>query len=214
MFTGIIQQVGTLGAVQSRAGGASLVIRHAPWEPALVQGESVAVQGVCLTVTAARPTEFACDTLAETLAKTTLGGQKPGALLNLERAMQLQDRLGGHLVTGHVDGTGQVLGRQPAGEDWIIEIGCDDALLAGIVSKGSIACDGVSLTVAALRKTSFTVHIIPHTWEHTALRALHAGDPVNLETDMIGKYVQRFLALQQSGPGLTEEDLRRAGFGA
>jgi riboflavin synthase len=191
----------------------SFAIRHAPWDSPLEPGESVAVQGVCLTVTAAEAGEFACDALQETLRRTDLGAKRPGAPLNLERALRLQDRLGGHLVTGHVDGTGTLLARQASGRDWILEIGCGPELMAGIVPKGSITCNGVSLTVAELRRSSFTVHLIPHTWDHTSLRALEPGEAVNLETDLIGKYVARALRAARGEAGLTLDDLQRAGFG-
>jgi riboflavin synthase len=213
MFTGLIQQVGTLGGATPRGTGRRLVIRHQGWDPALAAGESVCVQGACLTVTEQRPNEFACDVLGETLAKTSLGAARPGAKLNLERALRADDRLGGHLVTGHVDGTGRLRSRARAGDDWVLEIGCEARLMAGIVPKGAVACDGVSLTVADLRASSFTVHIIPHTWARTALGDLGIGAPVNIETDIIGKYVQRALAGAGRGGGLTLDDLRRAGFG-
>ena len=212
MFTGLIQHVGSLAGLRTRGAARSLAIRHEPFDAPLALGESVAVQGVCLTVTERRVNEFACDVLVETLARTNLGSKGPGARLNLERALRADERLGGHLVTGHVDGTGAVLARERAAEDWVLEIGCDDGLMAGIVLKGAIACDGVSLTVAALRRTSFTVHIIPFTWEHTSLCDRAVGDRVNLETDIIGKYVQRYLALKGSENGLTLDDLRKAGF--
>jgi riboflavin synthase len=212
MFTGLIQQIGALAEIRTRSAGRSLVIHHAPWDPLLSVGESVAVQGACLTVTAACATEFACDVLKETLAKTSLGQKAPGARLNLERALRADERLGGHIVTGHVDGAGRLLGRERAGDDWVLEIGCVDELLSGIVPKGAVACDGVSLTVAELRRASFTVHLIPFTWAHTSLSDLHPGDAVNIETDVIGKYVQRHLAVQREGSGLTMDDLRKAGF--
>ena len=212
MFTGIIQQVGSLGARVPRGDGASLVIRHGPWETSLVPGESVAVQGVCLTVTSFRKGEFTCDVLVETLKKTSLSTTAPGAALNLERALRVDERLGGHLVTGHVDGLGSVKGLHVKGADWILEIACDEALLAGIVPKGSIAIDGVSLTVAVLNERSFTVHLIPHTLDHTSLKALKQGMPVNLETDIVGKYVQRYLGRMRDGQGVTLEKLRAAGF--
>jgi riboflavin synthase len=212
MFTGLIQQVGTLAGKKTRGEGMSLVIRHTPWETPLVVGESVAVQGACLTVTSLHAGEFTCDVLAETLKKTTLGGTSAGAKLNLERALRADERLGGHIVTGHVDGPGTVEAIAQKGADWILEITCGDELLSGIVPKGSIAIDGVSLTVADLRPKSFTVYLIPHTWSHTSLHALKTGRQVNLETDLIGKYVQRYLGRMQGGKGVTMETLRSAGF--
>jgi len=212
MFTGLIQQIGTLAGKKPRGDGMSLVIRHEPWESPLVLGESVAVQGACLTVTTLHAGEFTCDVLAETLKKTTLGASSPGAKLNLERALRADERLGGHIVTGHIDGPGTVLAIEQKGADWIVEVACGDELLTGIVPKGSIAIDGVSLTVADLRPKSFTVHLIPHTWTHTSLHALKTGRQVNLETDIIGKYVQRYLSRMQGGKGVTMEKLLSAGF--
>jgi riboflavin synthase len=212
MFTGIIQQVGTLSGKKARGDGMSLVIRHEPWDTALGVGESVAVQGACLTVTSFHAGEFSCDVLAETLKKTTLGDISPGAKLNLERALRADERLGGHIVTGHIDGPGKVLSIEQKGADWILEVVCGDELLTGIVSKGSITIDGVSLTVAELRDKSFVVHLIPQTWSHTSLQALRKGYRVNLETDLIGKYVQRTLVRMQGGKGVTMEKLQAAGF--
>lgn len=212
MFTGLVQQVGTLAAKKARGDGKSLVIRHSTWDSPLVMGESIAVQGACLTVAAIRTGEFACDVLSETLDKTTLGELPTGAKVNLERALRADERLGGHIVTGHIDGPGKVLALAQKGVDWILEVACDDELLAGIVPKGSVAIDGVSLTVADLRAKSFTVHLIPHTWSHTSLHALQVGRVVNLETDVIGKYVQRYLGRMQGAKGVTMETLRAAGF--
>lgn len=189
-----------------------LVIHHAPWDASLFVGESVAVQGGCLTVTTLRAGEFTCDVLHETLEKTTLGALSLGAPLNLERALRADERLGGHIVTGHIDGQGKVAALEQKGADWILEVACSPELLAGIVPKGSIAINGVSLTVAALRSKSFTVHLIPHTWSHTSLHALKTGHSVNLETDLIGKYVQRYLARMHAEHGVTLEKLRTAGF--
>lgn len=210
MFTGLIQQVGKLAGRKARAGGQSLVIRHEPWDSSLIPGESVAVQGACLTVTSVRKAEFTCDVLAETLDKTNLRLAETGAALNLERALRADDRLGGHIVTGHIDGKGVATGLTPKGADWILEVSCDTELLTGIVPKGSVTIDGVSLTVAELRAASFTVHLIPHTWDHTSLQFLKKGRSVNLETDIIGKYVQRYLERMQGGKGMTMEKLMSA----
>lgn len=212
MFTGLVQQVGTLSGRKPRGNGMSLVIRHAPWESPLVLGESVAVQGACLTVTTLQAGAFTCDVLAETLDKTTLGATPVGAKLNLERALRADERMGGHIVTGHVDGSGTVQGITRCATDWILEIACSDELLDGIVPKGSITIDGVSLTVAELKPKSFCIHLIPHTWDHTSLNALKKGMTVNLETDLIGKYVQRTLGRMRGGQGLTMEKLFSAGF--
>jgi riboflavin synthase len=214
MFTGLIQRVGTLAERKTRGDGLSFVIRHDPWDSPLELGESVAVQGACLTVTARTQGQFTCDVLGETLAKTHLGKKDVGALLNLERALRLDERLGGHLVTGHVDGQGRVAGIDRKGNDWVLEVRATAELLGGMVSKGSVAVDGVSLTIAALQPSSFTVHLIPHTWDHTSLRGLKTGDPVNLENDLIGKYVARHLERLQPSGGVTLERLRAAGYPA
>jgi len=212
MFTGLVQQVGTLTAKKPRGDGMSLVIRHAPWDSPLIKGESVAVQGACLTVTSVRTGEFSCDVLNETLKKTSLGAAESGSRVNLERALRAHDRLGGHFVTGHIDGLGTVLAFEQKGADWILEISCGDELLIGIVPKGSIAIHGVSLTIAELKSKSFAVHLIPHTLSQTSLQFLKKGNAVNLETDLIGKYVQRHAGLMQAGKGLTMEKLQAAGF--
>ena len=212
MFTGLIQQVGTLAGKKTRGDGMSLIIRHEPWDSPLVLGESVAVQGACLTVTSVRSGEFTCDVLNETLRKTNLGSKSSGAKLNLERALRADERLGGHIVTGHIDGLGTVVVLVQKGADWVLDVSCQSELLAGIVPKGSIAIDGVSLTVAELHSKSFTVHLIPHTLANTSLQALKKGDSVNLETDIIGKYVQRYLGRMQGSKGMTMDTLRAAGF--
>lgn len=212
MFTGLIQQVGTLAGKKNRGDGMNLTICHTPWESPLVLGESIAVQGACLTVTSIQDRKFTCDVLNETLQKTNLGTKAEGAKLNLERALRADERLGGHMVTGHIDGLGTIQGLVQKGADWILEVLCQNDVLAGIVPKGSISVDGVSLTVADLRPKSFTVHLIPHTLANTSLHGLKKGDSVNLETDIIGKYVQRYLGLMQGGKGVTTDALRSAGF--
>jgi riboflavin synthase len=213
MFTGLIQRVGTLAAVKARSDGASLSIRHDAWESPLVIGESVAVQGACLTVTTIHGAQFTCDVLKETLNKTNLGTKRVGGPLNLERALRADERLGGHIVSGHIDGQGVVKSLTQTGDDWVLEVACDETLLSGMVSKGSVAIDGVSLTIADLRPRSFTVHLIPHTWRQTSLNALKTGHSVNLENDIIGKYVQRYLEKTRPAQGVTMERLHAAGFG-
>ena len=212
MFTGLIQQVGRVLRWERREGGARLSVRHEPWKAPLEVGESVAVQGACLTAAEIGDGWFRCDVLAETLARTNLQDRPPGAAVNLERSLRFGDLLGGHLVSGHVDGKGHVLRLDRHGSDWALIVECSGELLRGIVVKGSIACDGVSLTVAELASDSFTVAVIPHTWQHTSLRELGVGDAVNLELDMIGKYVYRYLAVQRPSKGIHMDDLRNAGF--
>lgn len=212
MFTGLIQKVGQLVKVENTADGGIITIGHDPWNTPLAEGESVAVQGVCLTVTRYASDQFACNVLGETLARTNLASKRPGAPLNLERALRAGDRFGGHFVSGHVDGVGKVVSVDAAGGDRSLEIGCDEELVRDIVLKGSIACDGVSLTVTGTSAVSFEVNIIPFTRYHTTLGEIEAGGTVNLETDMLGKYVRRYMEARGSESRVEMEDLRNAGF--
>ena len=213
MFTGLIQQVGKLDRRETVGGGLRLVITAAAWTPPLAEGESLAVNGVCLTIARLQGRKFACDVLQETLDRTSLGAKPPGCALNLERALRLGETMGGHLVTGHVDGVGTLVQKLAVGRDWSLKIACDRALLQGMVLKGSIAVDGISLTIAGLDSRSFTVHIIPFTWGNTGLSELREGEAVNLETDIIGKHVRRWLESAGASAPLTMERLRQAGFG-
>ena len=210
MFTGIIQKVGEIVALQRSGGAGHLTVNAGTWAPPVALGESIAIEGVCLTVAQISGEVLHFDVLEETLAKTTLGGKRPGDGVNLERAVRSGDFLGGHIVSGHVDGTGTIRSIGHTGADRVVEVACDGELLQGIVPKGSITLNGISLTVVEVRADAFTVHIIPHTWEHTSLSSAKPGDALNLETDIIGKYVQRHLAAR-SAP-LTMEQLRAAGF--
>ncbi|MBI4676835.1 MAG: riboflavin synthase [Elusimicrobia bacterium] len=218
MFTGLIQDVGRILDVRRTSTGLRLCLAQGlAWDPAPERGESVAVDGVCLTLKDLRGGCMRFDVLGETGRLTTLKDKKRGSLVNLERAVALGDRLGGHLVTGHVDGQGRVSRIGVEEGDRVIRIGAADAILAGIVLKGSIAVDGVSLTVARLAARSFEVRVIPFTWEHTALRTLREGGLVNLETDLVGKHVKRCLetAKPEERPKaapLAWEKLRAAGF--
>ena len=213
MFTGLIEKVGRLKGLRRRGGNRVLTVAHDAWEAPLKEGESVAVQGVCLTVTELRAGEFCCNVLDETLARTNLTGAEVGAPLNLERALRVGDRLGGHILTGHVDGVATVTSLARGATDWILRVGESPGLAEGCVTKGSIACNGVSLTVSAVSHDAVEVRIIPYTWDHTSLGALKAGGPVNIELDIFGKYVRRYLAGQghePDSPGV--DDLIRTGF--
>ena len=214
MFTGLVQQVGRLERI-SFQGDAGRLELSAQFDAPLQIGESVAVNGACLTLVEQRGETLVFDVLRETFDKTALRDKVPGAPLNLERALRLGDPLGGHLVSGHVDSTGEVLRIESAGRDKVLVIAAP-ALIAEIVSKGSIAIDGISLTVVDVVSAdgTFSVHVIPHTWSQTALSALAPGARVNLETDMIGKYVRTMAAPAASAPQITWEKLRGAGFGA
>jgi len=200
MFTGIIEVIGTVQEFSRQGDGARVHIGAGPLAEGLRLGESIAVEGACLTVTALRGNGFAADLSVETLKRTTLGRLRAGARVNLERPLRLGDRLGGHLVTGHVDGVGQLAERVPQGDGEFIRIRFPRELGSLLVMKGSIAVDGISLTVAELSRDAFGVAIIPHTLEHTTLRDKRVGDPVNLEADLLGKHVARLLALRAGGP--------------
>jgi riboflavin synthase len=212
MFTGLVEKVGELQAVQRRASGASLQIGHDPWQTTLEVGESVAVMGACLTVTSCADGMFCCDVLEETLARTTLNMLRKGASLNLERALRLGDRLGGHLVSGHVDCIGEVRAVRRAGQDYLLRVGVSSEVVNTLVLKGSVALDGVSLTISALKADWLEVCIIPHTWGQTTLGRLGVGSALNVEGDMLGKYVARQLRDLLGGNEITEEGLRSAGF--
>jgi len=212
MFTGLIESLGKLKSANRSQGGAALEISCAEWDVPLKLGDSVAVQGACLTVTACGATSFVCDVLDETLDRTNLGGKVAGDCLNLERAMKLGDRLGGHFVTGHVDAIGVISAIRMAGRDRIVAIKCDSGTVAGIVEKGSIAIDGISLTVSDVNDTGFEVNIIPFSWEHTSLSARNIGDAVNLETDMLGKYVAKYLEKTSAKKEVGMNMLSSAGF--
>lgn len=197
MFTGLIECVGQVADVTPSAAGCHVRVRTT-LAPQLQPGESVAINGVCLTTTLAEHGEMHADIGPETLRVTTLGSLQRDQLVNLERAMRADGRMGGHFVQGHVDGIGTVDLVRADGETRWITIRYPAALAPFVVPKGSIAVDGVSLTVAALRDSGIDLMIIPFTWAHTSLSSLRAGDPVNLECDMVGKYVARAVELFRS----------------
>lgn len=194
MFTGIIEGVGRLAILDTRGGDARLSIEAGslPFEHVRL-GESIAVNGVCLTVVAFNAKYFEADASNETLSLTTLGALAPGALVNLERAMRPTDRLGGHLVSGHVDGVGKVLGITPDARAQRWRFAAPQALLRYIAKKGSICVDGVSLTVNEVDGQGFEVALIPHTVANTAFAGSAVGDAVNLEIDLVARYVERLL---------------------
>jgi riboflavin synthase len=198
MFTGLIEAIGEVDEVSPAASGFRLRILTALAQD-LRAGESVAVSGVCLTVSVAGASAMLADVGPETARVTTLGGLEKGRKVNLERPLRADGRFGGHFVQGHVDGTGVVERVREDGESHWIDVRIPRDLEPLVIPKGSIAVDGVSLTVAALNGAAFDVMIIPFTWAHTTLSSLRAGDRVNLECDMIGKYVARSVALAGRG---------------
>lgn len=206
MFTGLIQKVGTVKRL-SRGKGMVLEIGFDPWQTALEAGESIAVNGVCLTVAAYSENRFTAHVLRETEARSTLGDLLPGEKVNLERALRLGDAMGGHIVQGHVDCCGTVMAKEPRGRDFRIKIRCSRVLAAQSVLKGSVAVNGVSLTITELGDDYLAVDLIPTTLGETNLGGLKCGDKVNLEGDVLGKY-----ATKGQKSTLTMETLARAGF--
>jgi riboflavin synthase len=194
MFTGLIEDVGKIGALRLNDGAAVLTVKTRLAVRSMPLGASVAVNGACLTVVKKLTGAFTVDVSPETLACTNLAQLAVGSLVNLEQPMRLQERLGGHLVTGHVDGVGRVASIRTLGEFTIFNFRVPPALAGLLVSKGSVAVDGISLTVNDCRRDGFSVAIIPFTLRHTNLQGRRVGDKVNIETDLIGKYVHSFLA--------------------
>ncbi|MGZ8488794.1 MAG: riboflavin synthase [Candidatus Binatia bacterium] len=194
MFTGLIDDVGKIAALRLRNGSAVVTVRTKLSVAKMAMGASVAVNGVCLTVVKKLKNAFTVDVSPETLACTDLGALKPGSLVNLEQPMRLNERLGGHLVTGHVDGVGTVAAVAKQGDFTIFTFQVAKELGRLLVAKGSVAVDGISLTVNQCQHQRFAVAIIPFTLQHTNLQGRGVGDRVNIETDLIGKYVHSFLA--------------------
>lgn len=196
MFTGLVAAVSRVVSLRSVAAGAVLAVERPPEFGDVSVGESIAVSGVCLTVVpqAGLGQPLCFDVSPETLSRSALGGLSPGSGVNLERALRASDRLGGHVVAGHVDGTARVLAVAKAGDSWTFTFALPGALARYAVEKGSISVDGISLTIAALGEESFDVAVIPHTFTATTLGERKPGDLVNLEVDILGKYVERLLA--------------------
>lgn len=197
MFTGLVEAVGEITGVKATPGGFRLRLSTA-LAPELANGDSLAVNGVCLTVVAADPDAVQVDVSPETARVTTMGAVTRGTAVNLERPLRADARLGGHFVQGHVDATGTVDNLRQDGESFCLTIMFGPALAPFIVRKGSIAVNGVSLTVAGVDDRRFDVQIIPYTWTHTTFHALKVGDPVNLECDILGKYVARAVELSDA----------------
>lgn len=205
MFTGIIEGLGTVKSLTREAGGLRMGIEaDFPMDEVKV-GDSIAVSGACLTVIDFQDNVFEVDVAPETLSKTTLRHLRLGDRVNLERSLCLGNRLGGHLVTGHVDGVGVVRAKRPLANAMLFAFGVPEALSRYIVQKGSVAVDGISLTVNACKRSTFEVSIIPHTAKITTLGFKKVGDPVNIETDIIGKYVERFTEHSANGYTQTED---------
>lgn len=197
MFTGIVEETGVVEAVKPTPTAIQLTVRPRRCAQGLKTGDSLAVNGCCLTAVKVsrqgRRTIVRFDLLQETWNRTNLQFVKPGSLVNLERSLRADSRLGGHFVTGHIDGMGTIRRWERTGQDWMLDIAAPAEVMRYVVFKGSVALDGISLTVAALLRGGFRIWIIPHTWEVTALREREVGDAVNLEADLVGKYVEQML---------------------
>jgi riboflavin synthase len=212
MFTGLVSAVARVASLRTGPQGAVLAVERPMAFEDVAIGESIAVSGACLTVVLPRERAvLSFDVSPETLARTSLGALEAGARVNLERALRASDRLGGHVVAGHVDGTSHVLGVEKSGDSWTFRFALPPALERYLVEKGSISVDGVSLTVAALREESFDVAVIPHTFESTTLGIRKGGDIVNLEVDVLGKYVERLLRARAGDRDATARDERLRG---
>lgn len=211
MFTGIIEEIGTVRRIEHGAKGARLTIQAKIVLEDTRIGDSIATNGVCLTVVSMTGDSFSADVMAESLRRSSLGTLQGGSPVNLERAMAANGRFGGHIVSGHIDGTGTIASQKREDNAVWVKIKTPAPLLRYIVEKGSIAIDGVSLTVAAVTDTDFSVSIIPHTGAQTILLGKKPGDPVNLECDVIGKYVEKLTAPHKTG-GISTNFLAENGF--
>lgn len=212
MFSGIVEKLGKIEALDLKDKWGHIEVRiEEDWDPPVEESESIATQGVCLTVAKREGMVLHYDVLRETFERTNLGEKQVGSYLNLERSLKYGQTMGGHIVIGHVDGTGRVAAIDAVGRDWKVEITAPPELMDGMVFKGSVSIDGISLTIAELKETSFVVHIIPFTWEHTTFGTMNVGDAVNLEVDLLGKFVRRLVERGQFPQQIDWDDLRREG---
>lgn len=221
MFTGIIEELGRIRSMEKRGEGARLQVEARLVTEGTEDGDSISVNGVCLTALEVRGGSFVADGSRETLQRSTLGNLQAGSVVNLERAVTPQTRLGGHIVQGHVDGRGRFMGAEDHGGSWTVRIGYPPELARYFVFKGSVAVEGISLTIAGLFADYFEIAVIPKTWEMTNLSRLRPGDAVNLEVDVIAKYVERILTVSgglanqvknEQTNGLTLEKLAELGY--
>lgn len=214
MFTGLIETIGSVSGLSPAGGGAVLRVQADKVAEGVRIGDSVSVDGACLTAVAIKGAELSFDVSAETLSVSTVQGFRPGREVNLERALMVGDRLGGHIVLGHVDAIGTISSFRRNPGEFLLRVSVAPGIVRQLIPKGSIAVDGISLTIADLDDSSFSVAVIPHTWENTSLRSKKERDAVNLELDVIGKYVARLLgkAAPSASGGITETFLAEQGF--
>lgn len=214
MFTGIIEELGKITSLEKHSGGAKIKISAKIVTENTNEGDSIAVNGVCLTALEIKPDSFSADVSQETLSRSTLGNLKNNSVVNLERAVTPTTRLGGHIVQGHVDARGKFLSAKQDGDFWTVRIGFPKEIGQYLVYKGSVSVEGISLTIAELAEDYFEIAVIPKTWELTNLSSLKPNDSVNLEADVIAKYVERILLYGKKGntENITMEKLGELGF--
>jgi len=212
MFTGIIEEVGTIRSIRRGGQSVSLEVEAQKVLEETRIGDSINTDGVCLTVTALQAGGFTVDVMPETMERTTFNELKPGSKVNLERALRLSDRLGGHIVSGHIDGTGRITERRREGNAEWFRIAAGTMILKYIVEKGSVAIDGISLTVIEVDEKSFAIGIIPLTQAETTILQKRVGAEVNIECDILGKYVEKLIRGEEKTGGVTLEDLAKNGF--
>ncbi len=215
MFTGIVEEIGRIAGIEKKADSMVLTIEGKKVLENTIVGDSISTNGICLTVTSLGETYFTADIMPETLSRTSLEKLTTGTEVNLERALTLNKPLGGHMVQGHIDGTGILSSLEKKGNSLLITLHAEPSLLKYIVEKGSVALDGTSLTVIEAKETSFTVSLIPQTMEDTILSKKKIGDRINIECDILGKYVEKLLSFQDTNTKqerITEEFLEKYGF--
>ena len=214
MFTGIIEDIGTIEKVSPISGGISLTIRSKKIMEDIAVNDSVCIDGVCLTVTKFDKNSFLVDAVGATLEKTTFNKVKADTLVNLERSVKLSDRLGGHLVQGHVNGIGIITEIKKLGENYLVKIIIPEELERYLIKEGSIAINGISLTIAELNKSEISISVIPHTWQNTNLKDKKVNEKVNVEIDILAKYVEKLLAKNNNNPdkNITEGWLKELGY--
>ena len=213
MFTGLIEELGTVEAIDSRTAGARLIVQCREVLADAQEGSSISINGVCLTAVDLRPDSFSADVSPETLQRTNLGELTPGSIVNLERSLSAGGRLGGHIVQGHVDSTCELLSLEELGDgNWWLTVRMPEELNPYLVFKGSVAIDGISLTIAALENQVLSATIVPHTYRNTTLMNRKTGSRLNVECDIIAKYVANLMAKMERPSGLTVEKLKEMGF--
>ncbi len=212
MFTGIIEEIGFIEGIETRRTGALVRVRCKTVLEGTEAGASISVNGVCLTAESLSGTSFTATASPETIQRSNLSRLKTGSPVNLERALSPGGRLGGHIVQGHVDGTGELISLDPLGDDnWWLTLRAPRDLERYLVSKGSVALDGISLTIASIESNVLSATVVPHTYQNTTLKSRKPGDRLNVEIDILAKYVEKFLSMRET-PELTIEKLREMGY--